>query len=429
MAEQKLERKVLSGVVWSFSEKFLTMAVQMAVSIIVARRLLPEDFGVMAILTFFTSVALTIVDSGFSQTLIRRQNPTDEEYRSVLGFNIIMSLLLYVILVAAARPIATFYGHSEIAAVAPVLRQPAVIKTPDDFSGVVLRAYGEGHDYSFECSNILEGSLPEQNTDLMISALTSRRLGLSMGDKVDVCFFIDGALKLRRLSVCGIYSSNFGDYDRLTAYVTYPMLQRLRRLSDNIADEIEIRNVPFDQVSDASALVQKNLTEKYDVGELQGGVTVTTLYDTGAVYFNWLGLLDANVVVILIIMSLVSGFTLISCVFILILQRVRMIGVLKSLGATDGQIRRVFILLGIRVVGIGLLIGDVAGVTLVLLQNRFHAVPLNPEAYFLTYVPVVLRWQKLLLVNCGALLLAALLLLVPAQLVSRISPAKTMHFE
>lgn len=121
MAEQKLERKVLSGVAWSFSEKFLTMAVQMAVSIIVARRLLPEDFGVMAILTFFTSVALTIVDSGFSQTLIRRQNPTDEEYRSVLGFNIVMSLLLYVILVAAARPIATFYGHSEIAAVAPVL--------------------------------------------------------------------------------------------------------------------------------------------------------------------------------------------------------------------------------------------------------------------------------------------------------------------
>lgn len=315
------------------------------------------------------------------------------------------------------------------AAVAPVLRQPAVIKTPDDFSGVVLRAYGEGHDYSFERSNILEGSLPEQNTDLMISALTSRQLGLSMGDKVDVCFFIDGALKLRRLSVCGIYSSNFGDYDRLTAYVTYPMLQRLRRLPDTIADEIEIRNVPFDQVSDASALVQKKLTEKYDAGELQGGVTVTTLYDTGAVYFNWLGLLDANVVVILIIMSLVSGFTLISCVFILILQRVRMIGVLKSLGATDGQIRRVFILLGIRVVGLGLLIGDVAGVTLVLLQNRFHAVPLNPEAYFLTYVPVELTWQQLLLVNCGALLLAALLLLVPAQLVSRISPAKTMHFE
>ncbi len=121
MAEQKLERKVLSGVAWSFSEKFLTMVVQMVVSIIVARRLMPEDFGVMAILTFFTSVALTIVDSGFSQTLIRRKNPTDEEYRSVLIFNVLVSLILYVVLVVAAHPIASFYQHDEIADVAPVL--------------------------------------------------------------------------------------------------------------------------------------------------------------------------------------------------------------------------------------------------------------------------------------------------------------------
>ena len=121
MAEQKLERKVLSGVAWSFSEKFLTMVVQMVVSIIVARRLMPEDFGVMAILTFFTSVALTIVDSGFSQTLIRRKNPTDEEYRSVLIFNVLVSLILYVVLVVAAHPIATFYQHDEIADVAPIL--------------------------------------------------------------------------------------------------------------------------------------------------------------------------------------------------------------------------------------------------------------------------------------------------------------------
>ena len=93
----RLERKVVSGVVWSFSEKFLTMLVQMVVSIVVARQLMPEDFGVMAIMTFFSSVALTIVDSGFSQTLIRKSTPTDEEYASVLGFNVAMSLLLYVV--------------------------------------------------------------------------------------------------------------------------------------------------------------------------------------------------------------------------------------------------------------------------------------------------------------------------------------------
>lgn len=118
---QRLEHKVASGVVWSLSEKLLSMVVQMVVSIIVARQLMPEDFGVMAIMTFFTSVALAIVDSGFSQTLIRKQSPTDEEYRTVLSFNIVISLALYALFVALAPSISEFYGHEIIATISPVL--------------------------------------------------------------------------------------------------------------------------------------------------------------------------------------------------------------------------------------------------------------------------------------------------------------------
>ena len=121
MAERRLESKVASGIAWSFSEKLLTMLIQMVVSIIVARQLMPEDFGIMAILTFFTSVSLAIVDSGFSQTLIRKNNPSDEEYKSVLRFNIAVSLILYAILIFVTPYIADYYGHSEIAKVAPVL--------------------------------------------------------------------------------------------------------------------------------------------------------------------------------------------------------------------------------------------------------------------------------------------------------------------
>ena len=118
---KKLEHRVVSGVAWSFSEKLLSMVVQMAVSIIVARQLAPADFGVMAILTFFTSVALTIVDSGFSQPLIRKESPTDGEYRSVLGCNVAMSAILYVVLVALAYPLARFYEQPVISDIAPVL--------------------------------------------------------------------------------------------------------------------------------------------------------------------------------------------------------------------------------------------------------------------------------------------------------------------
>ena len=128
-------------------------------------------------------------------------------------------------------------------------------------------------------------------------------------------------------------------------------------------------------------------------------------------------------------MSLISGFTLISCVFILILQRIRMIGVLKSIGATDGQIRRVFMLLGGRVVGLGLLLGNLIGLALIFVQWMWHPMSLNPEAYFLTYVPVELTWTQILVLNAGAILLAGILMLLPASLASRISPARTMHYE
>ena len=121
MAAERLEHKVVSGVAWSFSEKLLSMVVQMVVSIIVERQLAPSDFGIMAIMTFFTSVSLAIVDSGFSQTLIRKQSPTDEEYRSVLGFNVVVSVVLYVLLLSVAQPIATLYDAPIISDIAPVL--------------------------------------------------------------------------------------------------------------------------------------------------------------------------------------------------------------------------------------------------------------------------------------------------------------------
>lgn len=307
--------------------------------------------------------------------------------------------------------------------------QPAVLKGDDNFAGVVLHAYGQGHDSRFERGNLIEGRLPSEDSDLLVSSVTASKLGLATGDRIDGCFFIGDALKLRRLAVCGIYSSNFDDYDRLTAYASYPMLRRLRRLDSDVADEIEIRGVPFDEIYDASLRLQEVLAHKYQTKEQTRGVSVSTVFDSGAMYFNWLALLDANVVIILVIMSLVSGFTLISCVFILILQRVRMIGVLKSLGATDGTVRRVFILLGGRIVGLGLLIGNVVGLSMLFMQKYLHVIPLDPEAYFLTYVPVEIDWGAILLLDAGALLLAGLLMLVPASLVSRISPARTMHYE
>lgn len=128
-------------------------------------------------------------------------------------------------------------------------------------------------------------------------------------------------------------------------------------------------------------------------------------------------------------MGCVAGFTLISSLFIIILQRVRTIGLLKALGATDGQIRRVFILMACRIVGAGLIFGDIAGVGFILVQRAFHLIPLNPEAYYLNYVPVADNWGVILLINLATALLSVALLLIPSHLIARISPAETMRYE
>ena len=146
-------------------------------------------------------------------------------------------------------------------------------------------------------------------------------------------------------------------------------------------------------------------------------------------YFNWLALLDTNVVVIFILMLCVSGFTLISCLFILILERVKTIGILRSFGAKKSMVRRIFIYMAMRVVIIGLIIGNLIGIPLLLLQLHYHIVPLNPEMYYLDTVPVEINIWYLVALNIGVVASAWLILVLPSHLASAIDPAKTVNYD
>lgn len=309
------------------------------------------------------------------------------------------------------------------------ITQPAVLKTPENFAGVNILAFTDNHDFSFEKGNILEGNFPVKENEIAVSKITATKLNLKLGDRIDGCFFVDNSLRLRKLTISGIFSSNFSDYDKLTAYSNFVTLKKLRRLGDGRGDFIEIGGVSLDKVHDSSTQLQLALRQKFNSGEQTEGLIVTTVLETGAAYLGWLDLLDSNVVVILIIMTLVSGFTLISCMFILILQRVGMIGILKSMGASNDLIRRVFLLLGGRIVLFGVLTGNLLGLGLLLLQQNFQLLKLDPEAYYLDAVPVCLTLSNILIVNCGAICIAILLMLIPASLVARISPSKTVRFE
>lgn len=315
------------------------------------------------------------------------------------------------------------------ASVALSISQPVVLKTPENFAGLTIRAFGEGHDLLFEKSNIIDGVYPDNDNELAISKLTADKLQLKVGDKVDGCFFIDNSLRLRRFTISGIFSSNFADFDKLTAYSTFPTMARLRHLTLAQGDAIDINGLTLDEVKATAERLQSVMQQQFANGEISEGMFLTTVIQTGAAYLGWLDLLDSNVVVILIIMTLVSGFTLVSCMFILILQRVRMIGILKSLGASNGFIRRIFLMLGGRIILFGLLAGNGIGLTLLLLQQKFHFLHLDPTAYYLDSVPVQLTLHNVFIVNAGALVISFVIMLIPASLVARISPAKTVRYE
>ena len=319
------------------------------------------------------------------------------------------------------------------AAVSQSLRREAILKTDSDFAAVQCVAHDSEHDDSFERGNMVAGSWPDFNSveskdSLVISASLASRLSLATGDKVFLYFFVDGEVKVRRSFISGLYQTNFGEYDNT---IVYSSLVQLRGLgNDSLATtSVDIQNVPFDSIAALSSRLQSSLTDAAASGRIAQLHPVTNVLSTGALYFNWLELLDTNVIVIFALMLCVAAFTLISSLFIIILDRVSTIGILRALGASKSFVRRVFINIAMRLVGLGMIIGNVLGLGLIYIQDSTHLLPLNPDMYYLDYIPVQIGWGAVLLLNVGVAVGAWLILILPAGMASRIDPASTMRYE
>ena len=314
------------------------------------------------------------------------------------------------------------------------IKQPGILKTDNDFMGIVFKGMGTNYDWKFISDNLISGSIPNYNDEnnqnkIIISKIISSSLKLNIGDKIYAYFFENNKIRTRRFEIAAIYETHFGEYDKLFAFSSLNTLQKLNNIDSITGNSIEIRNLPISEIENASYSLQDSLIQACYTNKLSSLHRVDTVYNTGALYFNWLDLLDTNVIVILILMSLVSGFTLISSMFIIILERVNMIGIMKSLGATNTQIRRIFIYLTERLVIKGILWGNAIALTIIFLQTKFKLIPLDPEAYYLNYVPTEINWWYILLLNTGVIIISGLILILPSHLISTISPAKTIKFE
>lgn len=324
------------------------------------------------------------------------------------------------------------YADGKHLEIAPVATCAGLLKTPDNFAGVMFKAYGDGAGMRFEISNLIEGALPADSINprgIMISETTAKALQLEVGSRINAYFFVGNGVRPRRYDVTGIYNSGFGDFDRVVAYMPKTAIDNLLHLDPAQGEAIEVRGLEPTEIVAAASALQGALNGAFSTGEITALYNVADVYTSGAAYFNWLAMLDTNIVVVLVLMGCVSGFMLVSCLLILILQRVRMIGLLKAMGATDGQIKAVFLRLGLRVVIVGLTIGNALALALLASEAMWHWMPLDPESYYLSCVPVNLTVTAWAALNVSAALGALLLMLVPATLVSHLQVAKTMRWE
>ncbi len=311
-----------------------------------------------------------------------------------------------------------------VASVHTFATKPGIVKTDDAFAGIVFK----GTDYwDYFAANLIEGALPEQPNDVIVSELQARQLSLHVGDAL-LSYFVDESVRVRKLHISGIYETGFGDFDQLFVLGNLDVVRRLNGwTADQVSGvEILVDNIRhLDEVADNVYFATVNHVDSdgYNLYYVQ------TLQQLNPQVFSWLDLLDMNVVVIIVLMLCVSGFSIISGLIILILDSIRLIGVLKALGANNRFVRSIFIAEAAMLIGKGVFLGNVLGLGLCAVQYFTHLLPLEAATYYVNYVPVAFPWGWWLLLNIGTIAISLLVMLAPSAIVTRISPARVMHFE
>ncbi|WP_159518389.1 ABC transporter permease [Sunxiuqinia indica] len=311
--------------------------------------------------------------------------------------------------------------------------KPGMIKTEEDIQGVVLKGVAADFDWRFFESNKVVGQQIEldslRTNQVWISEQLSNLLKLKLGDSFRMYFLNQNEKvpRIRQFDVGGVYRTGLEEFDRMFVLIDIRHIQRLNSWDENQISgyEIYIRNM--DEVDQAEYAVRNLvLANMNDDDSLLRVVNVKRKFPY---IFDWLNLLDMNVWIILVLMILVAGFNMVSGLLVIILERTQMIGVLKSLGAANVNVRKVFLYFSAFLIGEGLLWGNILGIVLGLLQHYFEIIHLDPTSYYVDTVPVNISVLHIVLLNVGALVITLFMLIGPSYFVSRISPEKTVRFE
>lgn len=327
-----------------------------------------------------------------------------------------------------------------------------LLKTADEFEGVALK--GVGHDFDWQnfkpylkAGDVLKDDTALARKGIIISQATAKRLQLNIDDKVTVAF-MGNSIRNRPFKVAGIYETGMEEFDKKYALVDIQVIQELNNWGPDTVGGFEVF-LKQDQLfksrwkayfltffggwlsEDAFIALNKDPLEQIaaDLRLSNIHLDVQTIKSQYPGIFDWLDLQTMNELIILTLMIVVAAINMITALLILILERTNMIGIMKALGANNTSIRKIFIIYSSFIIGIGLLLGNVVGIGLCLIQKYFHVITLPQESYFLSYAPMEMSWSWILLLNVGTVLITLLLLLIPSALITKISPVKAIRFE
>lgn len=309
--------------------------------------------------------------------------------------------------------------------------KPGMIMTSDNFQGIVLKGIGQEYDTTFIHRHLQEGHIPAftdsvSSNQVLVSKTIADRLGVRVGDKL-YTYYLENNIRARRLTVAGIYQTNFSSYDDLFLLTDLRTVERLNNWEPGQVGGLEIQVTDYDLLDETNGYILSSLDKKTD--KYGGRYYAQTIEEVYPQIFAWLDLLDINVWVILVLMVGVAGFTMISGLLIIILERTNMIGVLKALGADNTAIRKVFLSFAVFLIRKGMLWGNVIALTCCAVQYFFRPVRLDPAVYYIDAVPIELNLWIWLLLNAGTLVVSVLMLVGPSYLISRIHPARSIRFE
>jgi len=306
-----------------------------------------------------------------------------------------------------------------------------ILKTNEDFLGVLFKGVGPEYDMAFLKQHLVEGEIPvfsdtTSTNKLLLSRMIADKLRLKVGDKV-YAYFIDESVRTRRYTISGIYQTNMTRFDEALCITDLYAAVKINGWEEDQVSGAELLVNDFEQLQ----VTEEDVIEKVNRSSDPYGQTLSsqTIYEAYPQVFTWLELLDINVWIILALMVCVAGFTMISGLLIIILERTQMIGVLKAIGARNKTIRHTFLWFAVFIIGQGLLLGNILGIGIILLQRTTGLITLDPQTYYVSEVPMEINIPLFVLLNIATLLISIFVLIAPSFLISHIHPAKSMRYE